>query len=66
MKRIYRDEANGKVAGICAGIGEMLSVDPTVVRLVVVFLAVATTFWPAVLTYVAGWIIIPDKSELAD
>lgn len=64
MKRIYRDERNGKIAGICAGLGEILDVDPTIVRLVVVFLTVITAFWPGILTYIIGWVVIPEKREI--
>ncbi len=64
MKRIYRDEKNGKVAGICAGLGEILDVDPTIIRLVVVFLTVITAFWPGILTYIIGWVVIPEKREV--
>lgn len=64
MKRIYRDEKNGKIAGICAGLGEILDVDPTIVRLVVVFLTVITAFWPGILTYIIGWVVIPEKRDI--
>jgi phage shock protein C len=66
MKRVYRDESRGKIAGICSGLGEMFGIDPTIVRLVAVFLCVATGFWPLILTYLIGWIIIPDRSELPE
>ena len=61
MKRTYRLEKGKKIAGICAGIAEIYSLDVTVVRLACIFLAVLTTVWPAVITYVAGWYLIPVK-----
>ena len=64
MKRIYRDDRNGKIAGICAGLGEILKVDPTVVRLVTVFCCVLTGFAPLIAAYVVGWFIIPTKTDL--
>jgi len=49
------------IAGICGGIGELLAVDPTLVRLIMVFIGFATAVVPLVFTYVIGWIIIPEK-----
>ncbi len=32
VKRLYRSRRERKLAGVCAGIGEYLEVDPTIVR----------------------------------
>lgn len=64
MKRIYRNENDKKVAGICAGLGEQFSIDPTILRLALVFICVATGIWPVLIAYIVGWVIIPDKAEL--
>jgi phage shock protein C len=63
MKRIYRIKKEKKIAGICAGIGEMYGWDPTIVRVVAVFAAVVTGIWPGVVAYCAGWYLIPDKDD---
>jgi phage shock protein C len=63
MKKLYRDEYHGKIAGICAGLADMLNADVTVVRLAAVFLCVATGLWPGIVTYLVGWAIIPDRSD---
>jgi phage shock protein C len=65
MKRIYRDTDHKMIAGICAGIGEMLDFDPTLVRLALVFGTVFTGFLPGVFAYVVGWFIIPLKADVA-
>jgi phage shock protein C len=64
MKRIYRSTKDRKVAGICGGLGEMLNVDSTIIRLAVVFLTVATGFFPLIAAYIVGWIIIPEDTEV--
>jgi len=64
MKRIYRDERQGRIAGICAGLGELLDIDPTIIRLALVFLCVVTAFVPLTVTYLVGWVLIPEKSDL--
>ena len=40
-----------------------MSIDPTIIRLVLVFLCIATAIAPIVITYIIGWIIIPAKPE---
>lgn len=40
-KRIYRDPANGRFAGVCSGLGTFTGVDPTVFRLIFVILTIA-------------------------
>jgi len=60
MKKIYRSKTDQKIAGICGGLGEMLNIDPTLIRLAFVFLGVATGVLPLVVTYIVGWIIIPE------
>ncbi len=64
MKKLYRSDTNKKLAGICGGIGEMLNVDPTVVRLLAVVLAIATAFIPFTIGYILAWWIIPTASEI--
>jgi phage shock protein C len=59
MKRMYRSRDDRMLAGICGGAGEVYAVDPTLIRLGLVFLALATGILPAVVTYIIGWIIIP-------
>jgi len=60
MKKIYRSTTDQKIAGICGGLGEMFNIDPTVIRLLFVFAAIATGIFPLVVTYIIGWIIIPE------
>jgi len=60
MKRLYRSHTDKKVAGICGGVGEYLDVDPTVVRLGTVIIALVTAIFPVVIGYVIAWIIIPE------
>jgi len=62
MKKLYRltGENDKKIAGICAGIADAYSMDPTLVRLAVVFVTAVTMFWPGIVTYLAGWWLIPE------
>ena len=61
MKRLYLSDDECMIAGICGGIGETYDVDPTLVRLALVFLCVVTAVIPLGITYLVGWFIIPKK-----
>jgi len=61
MRKLYISKKDRKIFGFCGGIGETYDIDPTLVRLVVVFLCLATAIIPVVLTYLAAWIIVPEK-----
>lgn len=59
MKRLYRSQTDKKIAGIFGGIAEMYDVDPSVLRLVMIFLGLGTGIVPLLVTYLVGWTIIP-------
>lgn len=59
MKKLYRSREDRMVAGICGGMGEVYEIDPTLIRLGLVFVALATGIVPAVVAYVIGAMIIP-------
>ena len=63
MKKLYRSRTDRKIAGICGGIGQMLSVDPALIRLVLVFLCFVTAIAPLALTYIVAWIIVPEEDQ---
>ncbi len=63
MKKLYRSRTNRMIAGICGGIGEMLQVDPTVIRLLFVFVMIVTGVVPLILVYCIGWVIIPLQPD---
>jgi len=64
MKRLFRSNTDKKLAGICGGLGEMLDVDPTVIRLVAVALAIITGVIPFLVGYVVAWLIVPPAPSM--
>ena len=54
-----RDRANGVVAGVAAGIGRALEVDPTLVRLLFALLALAGG--AGIALYLAAALLMPDE-----
>ncbi len=61
MRKLYLSKTDSKIFGVCGGIGQTYDIDPTLVRLVVVFLAFATAIAPVVLTYLIAWLIVPKE-----
>jgi phage shock protein C len=59
MKKLYRSETNKRIAGVCGGIGEMLDIDPTIVRVATVLLALTTGLLPFLVGYVIAWLVFP-------
>jgi len=59
-KKMYRSGKNKLITGVCGGIGEFLDMDPTVVRLLWVVVALLSLGF-GVLAYVLAWIIMPKN-----
>ena len=59
MKRLHLSKKDKKIFGVCGGMGETYDIDPTLIRLVVVFLCFATAILPVTLTYFIAWAIMP-------
>lgn len=59
IKKLHRSRKDRMIAGICGGLGDMFSIDPTLIRLIAALIALFTV-GTAVLVYVLGWIIIPE------
>ncbi len=61
MKKLYLSTTDKKILGVCGGIAETYDIDPTMVRLVLVFLTLVTFVAPLVVTYIVAGIIMPRK-----
>ncbi len=60
-KKLYRSNDNKIVAGVCGGIAEFFSLDPTLVRLgLVVFCALGGS---GILAYIIAAIIMPKAPD---
>ena len=63
MKRLTRSPSNGKIAGICAGLGEYLDVDATFVRAAWVALSIVPgAVIGGVVAYLVVWMVVPEGS----
>ena len=62
-KQLSRSTSNRMIAGVCAGLGEYLGIDPTIVRLLTV-LAFFTGFGGIVIVYLIMAIIVPEQTTV--
>ncbi len=59
MKKIYRDRWDRKVAGVCGGLGQFFNFDPTIIRLLMIFICIFTGLLPLIIIYVVAWLLTP-------
>jgi phage shock protein C len=62
MKRLHVSSTNKKILGVCGGVAETFDLDPTLVRLAVVLLALLTAVLPVTLMYVVAGLIMPKEA----
>jgi phage shock protein C len=62
--KFYRSRKDRKIAGICGGLSELIKVDSTIIRLVMIFAMIITGIAPLIIAYLIGIAIIPEKPEI--
>lgn len=60
-KKLYRSRKEKMICGVCGGIAEYFNIDPTIIRLAWVLVALTGS---GILVYLAAAIIIPDEPEV--
>ena len=60
IKKLTRPRIGRMLGCVCAGIGEYLGIDPTVVRIICVLLSIGTTGL-ALLVYLVLCFVIPES-----
>ena len=63
-RKLFRNPENSHIAGIAAGIGTYLSIDPIFIR--IAFLLLIFTGGAGIILYIALWILIPIASSTSD
>lgn len=61
MKKLLRSRKSRMIAGVCGGIADYFNVDPTIIRVAYVLLAMMTVAFPGVLVYLLLVLIIPNE-----
>jgi phage shock protein PspC (stress-responsive transcriptional regulator) len=57
--RLYRSNRDKVIGGVCGGLGDYLNIDPVIVRILFVLLAIFGG--SGVLVYIILWIVIPEE-----
>jgi phage shock protein C len=60
IKTLYRSKSNRMIAGVCAGLGDYLNIDPTIIRLLFV-LGFFTFNGAMLLVYLIMAIVTPES-----
>ena len=62
MRKLYRSNTNRKLCGVCGGLAEHFDIDPTIIRLIFIFL---TLFGGGgLLIYLICALVIPKSPML--
>ncbi len=61
-RKLTRSRSNQMIGGVCAGLGEYLKIDPTVIRLIFILLFILGGH--GLLIYLILWIIMPIEPEI--
>ena len=59
-KKLYRSNSQKMLAGVCGGLAEYLDTDVSIIRLLIVGLALVTAFFPMFFFYIIAWIVVPQ------
>lgn len=63
QQRLYRSRSDVMLGGVCAGLAGYFGLDPTLVRVIFVLLALGTGF--GVFLYILLWIVVPAEGSAA-
>ncbi|KQN96302.1 PspC domain-containing protein [Paenibacillus sp. Leaf72] len=58
MKKLFRSTTDSKLTGLCGGIGHWLGIDPTIIRLLVVFASLFSC-GAVILAYFIATLVVP-------
>ena len=61
MRKLYKSDTDKILAGVIGGVGEYTDIDPTVLRLVFIVLAIMTGIVPAIIGYIVAVLVIPKN-----
>lgn len=62
-KKLYRSDENKILAGVFGGLGEYLSIDPVILRLIWILIFIFTGVIPGLVAYILAVVVIPKKYE---
>jgi phage shock protein C len=60
-RKLYRSRTDRKLAGVCGGLAQYFNLDPTLIR--VLFVVLAVLGGSGLVLYLAMWIIVPNEPQ---
>ena len=63
MRKLYRSRSDKKIAGVCAGLGQHFDIDPTIVRVIALVLALG--YGVGLIAYLVAWWLVPVEPDTA-
>jgi len=63
-KRLYKSDEDKIFAGVIGGLADYFDMDPTILRLLYILIAVLTGLVPAILGYIVAALIVPHKPKI--
>lgn len=62
--KLVKSRTNKMLAGVCGGIGELLGIDPTIIRLI--WAALSLAGGTGIILYIIAAVIIPEDDDIID
>jgi phage shock protein C len=53
---------NASISGVLGGLGEMLDIDPVILRVLYILITAFTGFVPGIIAYIIMMVIVPNHS----
>ena len=61
IRKLYKAKDDKIIAGVCGGLGNYLKFDPTLIRLIMIFICVFTAVIPLLIAYIIAALVIPEE-----
>ena len=62
--KLVKSRTNKMLTGVCGGIGELLGIDPTIIRLI--WAALSLAGGRGIILYIIAAVIIPEDDDIID
>jgi phage shock protein C len=62
-RKLYRSTSDRKLGGVCGGLAQYFNIDPTLIR--VLFVVLAVLGGSGLVLYVLLWILVPKEPQVA-
>ena len=62
--KLVKSKKNKMLTGVCGGIGELLGIDPTIIRLI--WAALSLAGGTGIILYIIAAVIIPEDDDIVD